>query len=145
MPCLPTHPMDWKCLDEVKKQITSAVKRCFFSVKPRVIFNTCPLLPAIKKEVLPSHHYSNVIYQFVCHCDSQYISHTSQCLEEPIKQHIPRSIANPPALHNHQTLSRCCKTNIHPQQFHKSAIGQHLLDNTQCALYYNNEIIFFLA
>ena len=37
-----------------EKQITSAVKRCFFSVEPRVIFNTRQLLPAIKKDVLPS-------------------------------------------------------------------------------------------
>ena len=31
-----------------EKQITSAVKHCFFSVEPRVIFNTRQLLPAIK-------------------------------------------------------------------------------------------------
>ena len=48
-----------------EKQITSAVKRCFFSVEPPVIFTTRQLLPATKKDVLPSHHYSNVIYQFV--------------------------------------------------------------------------------
>ena len=46
-----------------EKQITSAVKRCFFSAEPRVIFYTRKLLPAIKKDVLPSHHHSNVIYQ----------------------------------------------------------------------------------
>ena len=54
-----------------EKQITSAVKRCFFSVKPRVIFNTRQLLPAIKKDVLLSHHHINVIYQFLCHCDNR--------------------------------------------------------------------------
>ena len=74
-----------------EKQITSAVKRCFFYVKPHAIFNTRQLLPAIKKDVLPSHHHSNVIYQFVCHCDSRYVGRTSQRLEERIKQHIPRS------------------------------------------------------
>ena len=45
-----------------EKQITPAVKHCFFSVEPRVIFNTRQLLPATKKDVLPSHHHSNVIY-----------------------------------------------------------------------------------
>ena len=45
-----------------EKQITSAVKRCVFSDEPRVIFNTRQLLPATKKDVLPSHHHSNVIY-----------------------------------------------------------------------------------
>ena len=36
---------------KLAKQITSAVKR-FFSVEPRVIFNTRQLLPATKKDVL---------------------------------------------------------------------------------------------
>ena len=37
------------------------------------------------------------------------------------------------------------KANICPQQFHESAIGQHLLDNAQCALYYNNDKFSILA
>ena len=82
---------------QFEKQITSAVKRCFFSVEPRVIFNTQQLLPATKKDVLHSHHHSNVIYQFLCHCDSRYVGRTFQRLKERIKQHIPRSITNPPA------------------------------------------------
>ena len=117
----------------------SAVKRCFFSVEPRVIFNTRKLLPAIKKDVLPSHYHSNVIYQFVCHCNSRYIGCMSQRLEEQIKQHIPRSIANPPASPNCQSLSCSCKASTCPQQFHESSIGQHLLDNVQCALHYINK------
>ena len=146
MLCLPTHRIDWKCLDEVRKaQITSAVKRYFFSVEPRVIFNTRQLLPAIKKDVLPSHHYSNVIYQFVCHCDSRYVGRTSQRLEDQIKQHVPRSIANPPASHNRQSLSHSCKANTRPQQFHEFSIGQHLLDNAQCALHYSNKKFSILA
>ena len=128
-----------------EKQITSAVKRCFFSVEPRVIFNTRQLLPAIKKNVLPSYHHSNVIYQFVCHCDSRYVGRTSQRLEERIKQHVPRSIANLPASHNRQSLSRSCKANISPQQFHESAIGEHLLYNAQCVLHYSNKRFSILA
>ena len=128
-----------------EKQITSAVKRCFFSVEPRVIFNTRQLLPAIKKDVLPSHHHSNVIYQFVCHCDSRYVGRTSQRLEGRIKQHIPRSITNPPTSHNRQSLSCSCKANTRPQQFYESAIGQHLLGNAQCALHYSNQKFSILA
>jgi len=89
-----------------EKQITSAVKRCFFSVEPRVVFMTRQLLPATKKDVLPSHHQNNVIYHFVCHCDSRYVGRTSQRLEERIKQHIPKSIANPPTPHIRQSLPR---------------------------------------
>ena len=93
-----------------KKQITSAVKRCFFSVEPRVIFNTRQLLPAIRKDVLPSHHHSNVIYQFLCPCDSRYVGRISQRLEERIKQHLPRSIINPRASVNRQVFPALART-----------------------------------
>ena len=130
-----------------EKQITSAVKRCFFSVEPRVIFNTRHLLPAIKKDVLPSHHHSNVIYHFVCHCDSRYVGCTSQHLEERIKQHVPRPIA----IRQSSCFAQPPKSfpllqgNTRPQQFHESSIGQHLLDNAQCALHYSNEKFSILA
>ena len=32
-----------------------------------------------------------------------------------------------------------------PRQFHESAIGQHLLDNAECALYYNKDKFSVLA
>ena len=68
--------------------------------------------------MLPSHHHSKVIYKFLCYCNSRYIGRTSQCLEEQIKQHVPRFITNPPTLHNCQSLSLSCKANTCPQQFH---------------------------
>ena len=95
--------------------------------------------------MLPFHHHSNVIYQFVCHCDSRYVGRTSQRLEERIKRHVPRSIANPLASHNRQSLSRSCKANIRPQQFHESSVDQHLLDNARCALHCNNDKFSILA
>ena len=127
-----------------EKQITSAVKCCFFSVEPRVVFTTRQLLSATKKDVLPSHHQNNVIYQFVCHCDSRYVGRTSQSLEERIKQHIPKSITNPPTPHIRQSLPRLRKDTSR-RQFHESAIGQHLLDNAQCALRYNKDKSSVLA
>ena len=60
-------------------------------------------------------------------------------------QHVPKSITNPRTSANRQSLSRSCKNNIRPQQFHESAIGQHLLDNAQCALHYSNEKFSILA
>ena len=77
--------------------------------------------------------------------DSRYVGRTSQRLEERIKQHVPKSITNPHTSANRQSLSRSCKNNIRPQQFHESAIGQHLLDNAQCALHYSNEKFSILA
>ena len=58
---------------------------------------------------------------------------------------VPKSITNPRTSANRQSLSRSCKNNIRPQQFHESAIGQHLLDNAQCALHYSNEKFSILA
>ena len=120
----------------------SAVKRCIFPVEPRVVFTTRQPLPA-KKGMLPSHHQSNVIYQFVCHYDSRYIGRTSQRLEERIKQHIPKSNANPPTPHIRQSLPRPGKA-TNPPQFHQYAIGQHL-DNAQCASHYNQDKFSVLA
>ena len=127
-----------------EKQITSAVKRCFFSVEPRVVFTTRQLLPATKKDVLPSHHQNNAVYQFVCHCDSGYVGRTSQRLEERIKQNIPKSITNPLTPHIRQSLPRPGKATS-PWQFHESAISQHLLDNAECALHWNKDKFFVLA
>ena len=147
IPSLLTHSMDRKHFDEVrkaKKQITSAVKHCFFSVELRVVFTARQLLPATTKDVLPSHHQNNVIYQFVCHCDSRYVGCTSQRLEERIKQHIPKSITNSPTPHIRQSLPRPGKDTT-PRQFHESAIGQDLLDNAQCALHCNKDKFSVLA
>jgi len=80
------------------------MKRCFFSVEPCVVCTTRQLLPATKKDVPTSHHQNNVIYQFECHCDSWYVGRTSQHLEEGIKQHIPKSITNPPTPNIRQSL-----------------------------------------
>ena len=66
-------------------------------------------------------------------------------LVKRIKQHVPRSIANPPASHNYQSLSRSCKANIRPEKFHEAANGQHLFDNAQCAIHYNNKKFSILA
>jgi len=127
-----------------EKQITSAVKRCFFSIEPRVVFTTRQLLPATMKGVLPSNRQSNVIYQIVCYCDSRHVGRTSQRLEERIKQHIPKSITNSLTPHIRQSLTRPGKTTS-PLKFHQSAIGQHLFDNAQCALHYNQDKFSILA
>ena len=79
---------------KIEKQITTVIQHCYFAVKTCVIFTTRLLHPATKKDVLPAHYHNNVIYQFVCHCDSQCIGHTSQRLQKHIKQHVLSSIKN---------------------------------------------------
>ena len=124
-----------------EKQISSAVKRCYFAVKPRAVFTTRQLLPPTKKDVLPSHHCSYLVYLFVCHCDSRYVGRTSQRLQEHIKQHIPKFTIST----SRKSLPRQCKANNSPRQFHESAIGQHLLDNPECASHYNDDKFSILA
>ena len=68
-------------------QTKTAVKRCYFAVEPCIVYTTRQLLPVAKKDVLPAFHQSNIVYQFLCHCDSQYVGRTSQRLQQRIKQH----------------------------------------------------------
>ena len=63
-------------------KIKVSVERCFFAIEQHVIFTSRPLLPAIKKDMLSASLLSNVVYNFLCHCDSQYIGCTSQQLQD---------------------------------------------------------------
>ena len=108
-----------------EKQITTAIQHCYFAVETHLVFTTRPLLPATKKEVLPAHHHNNVIYQFVCHCDSRYVGRTSQRLQECIKQHVSRLIRNHCSSQDCSNLSCACKKNSTSQ----SSPMTLLLDN----------------
>ena len=138
--CLVYFHLPWlgNVSTKFEKQIISANQHCYFAVETGVVFTTRPL-PAIKKDVLLAHHHNNVIYQFVCHCDSQYVGHTSQRLQECIKQHVPRSIKNHHSSQDCSNLSHACKKNSTFQIItHDSAIGQHFLENPPCASQYSD-------
>ena len=75
-----------------EKQVKYAVKQCFYVVDSHVLYSTNELFSATTKDVLPALQKSNVIYQFLCYCDSRYVGRTSQRLQERIKQHVPKSI-----------------------------------------------------
>ena len=51
-------------------------------------------VPAIHKDVLPTFQQSNVVYEYVCHCDSRHVGRTSQHLQDRIRQYVPKSIRN---------------------------------------------------
>ena len=90
-------------------QIKTAVKRCYFAVEPCIVYTTRQLLPAVKKDALPAFHQSNIVYQFLCHCDSRYVGRTSQRLEQRIKQHVPKTILQKHISQDRSTLARSCK------------------------------------
>ena len=112
-----------------EKQVKSAVKQCFSAVEPRVVYSTNELLSATNKNVLPALQKSNVIYQFSCHCDSQYVGRTSQRLQDRTKQHVPKSIRSCSSSQKRLLPARRCKsfTQTNNQSLASdSAIGFHV-------------------
>ena len=126
-------------------QIKTALKRCFSAVEPCIVYTTRQLLPVAKKDVLPAFHQSNIVYQFLCHCDSRYVGRTSQRLQQRIKQHVPKTILQEHISQDRSTLARSCKPiRSFKAETSFSAIGQHLLPNPTCARKYNDNKFLFL-
>ena len=95
------------------------------------------MLPANRKDVLPAIQKSSVIYEYKCHCDSRYVGRTAQRLQDRIKQHVAKWLRQHTASQRMQT-NRACKRK-QPAPECDSAIGQHLLENDQCAANYNDD------
>ena len=126
-----------------KKQTKNAANKCFGSVFTRAIFLTRKMMPSIRKNRLPSIQRSNVIYKYLCHCDSVYVGRTSQRLEDRINQHIPKFIRTQ-TKPDKPLPQRSCKTSVSNLNS-DSAIGLHLLQNKNCADDYNNNMFTILA
>ena len=78
-----------------------------------------------QKDALLAFHQSNIVYQFLCHCDSRYVGRTSQRLS---------------------ILARSCKPiRSFKTETSFSSIGQHLLQNPICAHKYNDNKFSILA
>ena len=102
------------------------------------------MLPVARKDVLPAIQKSFVIYEYKCHCDSRYVGRTSQRLQDRIKQHVPQWLRQQLTRPRRSQPHRSCKrTDTKPDC--DSAIGQHLLDNDQCALNYDDKRFSILA
>ena len=118
--------------------ISSDLLRC-------IVYTTRKILPVAKKDVLPAFHQSNIIYQFLRHCDSRYVGRTSQRLQQRTKQHVPKTILSE-HVSQRRTLARSCKPirSFKAETFF-STIGQHLLQNPTCAREYNDNKFSILA
>ena len=86
---------------------------------------------------------SSVVYEFTCQCDSGYVGRTTQRLEDRIKQHVPSNIRNKTHPKREQP-PRSCKTKITTKTC-DSAIGQHLLENLDCAKNYNCDMFWIIG
>ena len=127
-------------------QIKTVVKRCYSAFETCIVYTTKQLLPAAKKDVLPAFHRSNIVYQFLYHCDSRYVGRPSQRLQQRIKQHVPKTILQEHISQDRSTLVRSCKPiRSFRVETSFSAIGQHLLQNPTCAHEYNDNKFFILA
>ena len=128
-------------------------------MSPPLIFSSQCMLPAVKKDVLPANQKkdvlptnqkSMVIYEYVCHSDSQYVGRTTQRLQECIKQHVQKAIRHKTTLTQEQETHRSQPTRTQPNRNCKaksktqfepesdSTIGQHLLESNQCAPNYSD-------
>ena len=103
----------------------------------RIVFVSRQMLPASRKDVLPAIQKSSVICEHGCHCDSRYVGRTAKRLQDRIKQHVLKWLRQqqPPSECN--LTERASENN--PLEKCDSAIGQHLLENDQCAANYNDD------
>ena len=109
----------------LERKLQIAVENCYGSMALRTVFVSRQMLPASWKDVLPAIQKSSVIYEYKCHCDSGYVGKTAQRLQDHIKQHVLNHYDNTQPLNEckgKQPIAEC-----------DSAIGQHLLENDQCA------------
>ena len=126
-----------------ERKIKLSINNCFGAVQPRVVFSTRQILPAIHKDVLPTFQQSNVIYEYVCHCDSRYVGRTSQRLQDRIRQHVPKSIRNRTSQERKQPA--CPEKLVNSIPHCDSAIGNHLLHNQKRASHYKDNQFFILS
>ena len=104
----------------------------------KIIFTTRKTLPPIHKHLLlPSLQQSMVVNQHVCRCDCRYVGRTSQRLQDRINQHIPRCIRSDKRP-TKNLPNRECKITSTTSVYCDSAIGQHLLENEECAKHFND-------
>ena len=125
-------------------QTKIAINRCYQAAEHRIIFTTRKILPAVYKNVLPYLQQSMVVYQYVCRCDCRYVDRTFQRLQDRINQHIPRCIRSDKRP-TKNLPKRECKITTTPSVYCDSAIGQHLLENEECAKHFNDVQFSILA
>ena len=139
---------------QLEHQVKSAVQNCYGAVSPRLILSSQCMLPAAKNDVLPANQRSiMVIYEYVCHCDTQRLkvrrshyskasgTHQATCSKS---NKAKNTLTQEQGTHRSQPIrtqpNRKCKAKS-KTQFEiesDSAIGQHLLECNQCARNYSD-------
>ena len=137
-------PWIGKLSTNLEKEVKTAVEICYGSVSTSLVFTSKCMLPVARKDILPTIQKSFVVYEYKCNCDSRYVGWISQRLQDRIKQDVPQWLRQQlTRARRFQPHRLCGRNDIKPDC--DSAIGQHLLDNDQCALNYDNKRFPILA
>ena len=80
----------------------------------------------------------------MCRCDCRYVGRTSQRLQDRINQRIPRCTRSDKKP-TKNLPNRECKITSTPSVYCDSSIGQHLLENKECAKHFNDSQFSILA
>ena len=131
-------PWIGKLSTNLEKEVKTPVKSCYGFVNTRLVFTSKRMLPVARKNVLPTTQKSSVIYEYKCHCDSRYVGRTSQRLQDRIKQHVPQWLRQQLTRPRRSQPHRSCKRKDTKPDC-DSVNGQHLLENDQCALNYDDK------
>ena len=86
-------------------------------------------LNGIYKDVTSDPDKNNIIYISICHCDSVYIGRTSQSIHIRRNPHVTNALRNKMK----KGISKSIKS--------AAAIGQHFLNNLDCSMNYNDNIL----
>ena len=95
------------------------------------------MLPSAKKDSVPTTQKSCAVYDFSCRCEARYLGRTTQRLADRIKQHVPLSIRKKNTIIREQPPRMCKSSNSKMKS--DSAIGQHLIENPECAKTYTDD------
>jgi hypothetical protein len=101
--------------------IRKSVQECYELIEMRIIFKTRACIAENTKDKSPSNHQSNVIYKYVCHCESVYVGQTQQQLRQRVHRHVPRTF-----------MRGTGKPEL------TTAIGQHLGESDMCRKNYDD-------
>ena len=117
-----------------ERQIQAAVTNCYESVTPRIIFQSRPILPKMRKDILPTLSSQNVVYQYTCYCKSNYVGQTSGTLRKRMSEHVPKCILDYKNHLNENTAKRFDKRRMGyvNNAIKRSSITEHLATNLDC-------------
>lgn len=85
----------WLCniSDRCAKRVSLTVL-CYYAADTHVFFTAEPVLPSLRKVVLPPRHNSSLIYSLKCRCGLHYIRRTTQRLDVRIRHRVTTVIRN---------------------------------------------------